>query len=113
MRAVSATFFALVILAYTFGLAMRMLMKDQTAMNVQLQSNSNMNFETLPRAFWTLGQMAFMLDNTGVILCTLIEADSIVLFISCVVLMVYIILTNLTLLNLMVGQIIDQVLEMK
>jgi len=106
-RAVASTVFVLFMIAYIFAITLRMVMDGQNSMNAKLYEETFMNFESLPKALWALGQSSFVLDGTGTLMTLLISDGSFASVTAGILLVVFMLLSNVTVLNMLVGVIIE------
>merc|ERR1719207_101031 len=99
-RAVCSSLLMVLIMIYTFAIVLNMGLKEEKALNKKL---SPRNFKTIPRTMWTLLMDGTFMDSTGTVLSELLFSGIPVCWLSCVIFMVFILFSAITVMNMLIG----------
>lgn len=105
-RAVGSSLLMVVMLIYLFGIIIYMLLKEETEVEFW--------FKTLPRCMWTLFIDGTILDSPGEVLHALLDLDSAMAYVSVFIFLFFVLLSALTVMNMLVGvlcEVVSQVTQ--
>lgn len=100
-RAVGSSLLMVTLLIYVFGIVIHMGVSDEKGMEAK--------FETLPRCMWTLLMDGTFLDSTGSVLTELLDRAKFNTVISVVVFLAFILLSAMTVMNMLIGVLCEVV----
>jgi hypothetical protein len=89
---------------YTTAIILHMAMKDESVLNDKFDDELNRSFATISMCMWTLLlDGTFLMDGAGIVLTDLLLSGTVSSVISCIVFMVFVLLSALTVMNMLIG----------
>merc|ERR1712032_85627 len=94
-RAVASSVLLVLLLIYTFGIIVHMLLKgDQRVID---------QFETLPRSMWTLLMVGTFMDGTSNLMGLLLTSNELNALLAVCLLLLFILVSAVTVMNMLIG----------
>jgi len=100
-RAVGSSLLMVTLLIYVFSIVMHMILKENPLVEE--------NFSTLPLCMWTLLMDGTLMDSTGDVMAKLRDEGSASSWLSLIIFMLFILLSSLTVMNMLIGVLCEVV----
>jgi len=110
-RAVLSCCLLIAIATYMFAMVLHAIMADQDQTNEKLERLNGRGFKSIGRCMWSLTIDATFLMDSHVVMTELMFSNSLRGIVACTIFAAFVLLSNVTLMNMLVAVLVEQVSE--